>query len=276
MNTESIQKTLALQERKIPIIVELTGVTGVGKTTIVPELKAELARRGLLAEEVDDALLKFYGLDWVTNRKLRSLFINLLAIFPGINYISTPTGRQLWDLVRRNVRAERPSWRMEVYMLRNCLTKIGVNALLNRLASRSNTHQAPAHVAHPQNNRFPWTFILVDEGMLHLAHTLFVHANLPPHPEEILKFSQLVPQPDIAIWVTSDPEKSIQCTVARGHKRVHTGLDSARTFVAFAYRMFRILLSSESLSSPLLEVDYSGTSAAKAAAKMADFLHSFS
>lgn len=274
MNPEFIQEITDNQKIKYPIRVELTGVTGVGKTTIVPALKAELSQRGLLAEEVDDALLKFYGLDWVKNRKLRSLFINILAFFPGISYILTPKGRQLWELVRRNVRADRPSLVMEVYMLRNCLMKIGVNALLDHLASRPNANVNPDRIAYPQNNRFPWTFILVDEGMLHLAHTLFVCANLPPHPEEIQQFSQIVPQPDIAIWVTSDPDKSIQCTLDRGHKRVPPGLDAARRFVEFAYQTLWMLLTSESLSSKILEVDYSGSLTTQAARKIADFLQS--
>jgi hypothetical protein len=250
-----------------PIRVELTGVTGVGKTTIVPALKAELARRGLLAEEVDDALLKFYGLDGVKNRKLRSLLINTIAFLPGLSYISTPTGRQLWELVRRNVRIDRPGLGMEVYMLRNCWMKIGVNVLLDRLANRPN--------AKADSDRFPWHFILVDEGTLHLAHTIFVRADSPPDAVEIQQFSQLVPQPAIAIWVKSDLEKSIQCTLDRGHKRVPPGLDAAKAFVEFAYETFRILLTSEARSCQLLEVDYSGISAEQAAAKMADFLQGF-
>ena len=87
------------------------------------------------------------------------------------------------------------NFRLAWMLLRNVVKRMGVHqALTDRHANLSN-----------------FDFILCDEGILHAAHNLFVHTTSSPNPQEILRFANLVPMPDLVIWVTAPPDQSIAC-----------------------------------------------------------------
>jgi hypothetical protein len=229
-----------------PIRVEFTGVTGVGKTTLIPIVKQLLLEKGISTEEVDEAILRFYALTFIRNPRYRTLTIHFLVFFPFLQYILSLEGWKLFCLAVNTTIKTAKNLKMAVYMIRGFFVKIGRNCLLERLKKTDNTQ------------RFSWDLILIDEGTLHIVHTLFVHEESQPCFEKILQFSHLVPQPDLAIWITAEPEKSIQCTLQRGHKRVKNDKLYAQNFVTYAYQSFDHLLSSEAIESKIFKFDYSG------------------
>jgi thymidylate kinase len=229
--------------RNREVRLELTGVTGVGKTTLIPMLRQILSNQGIVIQEADEAILQCHGLSFVKNSKLRSLLIHLLVFPAFVRYGLTPDGQKLIGLALRVTRKTAQNWAIAAYMLRTFFVQMGVHCWLEQ---RQNRHQT-----------LKWDLIVIDEGTFHIAHTLFVHQDIPPNFEEILEFCHLVPQPELVVWVTANPEKSIQCTLKRGHKRVKSDLASAQKFVEYAYQTFEMLLDSQRICSKLIKIDYS-------------------
>jgi thymidylate kinase len=224
--------------------VELTGVTGVGKTTLIPIIKTLLAERGILAEESDTAILKFYHLNFIKFPAIRSVLIHFFVFVPYLVHLKQSKGLELLKFCINALKLNISEWAMFLYMLRNCYVQLGINQWLQQMKN------------YPHQKNLPWDVILVDQGSLQIAHTLFVHPNYSPKSEDIINFRRLVPQPDIAIWIVSDLEKSIQCTLKRGHKRVKSDRASAQAFVESAYQTFETLFSSYEVSAKFLKVDY--------------------
>jgi deoxyadenosine/deoxycytidine kinase len=124
-------------------------------------------------------------------------------------------------------------------LLRNFAKRIGIYALLQDLKKK-------------QKNHINCDFILWDEGILQSAHNLFVHANTVPNIQEIEYFKSLVPQPEIVVWIKASPEKSIQCTLTRGHKRVKKNIDLVKKFIDHACLVFDNLLSGPTIHTHLV------------------------
>lgn len=231
--------------------VEFTGVTGVGKTTLVGQLKTLLRSQGLTALDAHDVILSVYRLPFVRSRPLRLLLIHGLSLLPFIRYTSSiPEGRQLSLLAWQATRRYAQNWKIALYMLRTFYVLIGVWGLTEQIVRQS-----------PDGGK-PCDFIFYDEGTLHILHTLFAHTKTSPDPAAIKKFATLVPLPDVSIWLTSDLDQSIQCTLNRGHKRVQPNtLDTATMFVNHSHQAFELFFGTEPLRTTWFKVDCSPSGA---------------
>lgn len=231
--------------------VEFTGVTGVGKTTLVSQLKTMLRSQGLTALDAHDVILSFYRLSFVRSRPLRRLLIHGLSLLPFVRYtFSTQAGRELLLLAWQATRRYAQSWKIALYMLRTFYVLIGVWGLTEQI-----TRQSPGRGE-------PCDFIFYDEGTLHILHTLFAHTNTAPDPATIAQFAAWVPLPDVSIWLTSDLDQSIQCTLKRGHKRVQPNtLETATMFVNHSHQAFELFFGSEHLQTTWFKVDCSPSGA---------------
>jgi hypothetical protein len=98
-----------------------------------------------------------------------------------------------------------------------------------------------------------------DEGAVHAAHNLFVHAGSAPRREEIGLFATVVPKPDVLVWVTAPVAQSLAVTLRRGHDRVRGPAASARTFVERGQEAFTELCSADGVRERLLCVDNSAS-----------------
>lgn len=222
-------------------IVEFTGVTGVGKTTLWAAVKDVLSDQGIVARDAYDVILARYGLNLIRYPKLRSVIIDLLTLFPFLRYISTGKGLGLLGLAIRVIRRDARGSLTKFNLARNFAKQIGVYVLLAKLRRK---------LDHCD-------FVICDEGTLHIAHNLFVHTDTAPDPREIVDFSNMAPKPDIVIWVKATKEQSIECILRRGHPRVKDSSYAAQAFVKHGYFTFSVLCSDESVQDKLFVIDNS-------------------
>jgi hypothetical protein len=223
---------------KRPLLVEFTGVTGAGKSTLVTALIDVLSRQGFAAREAHDMLLARYGLRCQRWPGLRAVFIHLLAVLPFLRYMLTREGFRLACFAARVVARDAGSFRLAIRLLRNFVKQIGTYRLLLRLQPRLQGCD----------------FILCDEGGLHVAHNLFVHAGAAPRRDEILLFADIIPKPDVIVWVKAPAAHSIACTLERGHPRVPGTAAAAQAFVDHAQLTFDTLCSLPELRNRTLAV----------------------
>ena len=130
------ETNVSLQTESEAIIVEFTGVTGVGKTKLVAAVKDVLSDQGFLARDAYDVILAVYGLNLARHPQLRSVLIDLRAFLPFLRYTSTREGLKLLHLATRAIRRDAGTLPIAANLLRNLIKRIGVHILLTNLQHR--------------------------------------------------------------------------------------------------------------------------------------------
>jgi hypothetical protein len=126
-------------------------------------------------------------------------------------------------------------------LLRNFMKRIGSHCLLERLRDEMRDYDV----------------VIWDEGVVHAAHNLFVHAGTEPKREEIEEFGRIVPKPDLLIWVTAPTAQSANVLLGRGHSRVRATTSAAQAFVKHAQITFEVLSCVQGLKERIFQVDNS-------------------
>jgi thymidylate kinase len=204
------------------MLVELTGSTGAGKSTLTAQLLAALQASGYRALTAEQFVLRHFGLplDRLTWRPALSLLLDLLA-FPSFLRFAL-RHRQLGRLMLTVVWRDAQPLAFKLNVLRNIAKHMGTTELLRR---------------HGHTGEI----VLLDEGLVHQAHSLFVHPNAEPRPVEVARFVADVPLPDLLVLVEAQRSDLVERTLRRGHPRVPRA--SAAEMTRFIDRAQRVLRS---------------------------------
>jgi hypothetical protein len=184
-------------------------------------------------------LLDACGLGRVRTPGLRSLLVSLVTLFPFLQHASTPRGNRLTRMGLRLIARDAGSVANAARLLRNFVKRLGVHEQLS--AGRDRLQE--------------YDFLLLDEGIVHTVHNLFVHMRAAPDPEELRRFVALLPRPDLLIWVKAPREQSLACVARRGHGRVAGTREDARAFVEHAHTAFELLGSLDPLPGRFFSID---------------------
>jgi hypothetical protein len=96
----------------------------------------------------------------------------------------------------------------------------------------------------------------VDEGTLHAAHNLFVHASAEADAGDLQTFIKLVPLPDVVVYVTQSESVLIDRAMQRGHKRIPARSPAkAQLFIQRGVDVFDKLIRGLELQRGLLVVE---------------------
>ena len=165
------------------MLVEFIGCSGSGKTTLSRQVHAYIKRKALL---VDDPMSIRFG-HRISNRiyseTIKNLALEATAI-PSILSSHSSKHQQLWSLLYPLIKNNSVSHWERLRLFRSVFRKLG-------------TYQ---HIATLQyRNRC----VLVDEGTIHLAHVIFGRMKIPVESPEFSSFLELVPLPNLLVWVKS-------------------------------------------------------------------------
>ena len=173
------------------MIVEFIGSTGAGKTTLISEVHRRLAKTGRVTTSIDLAT-GLLGLRGVTNPTLQNLIMELVSLPVFIltlykhNQFIRHTGKLLWRKTGFSIQT--------IHNLRSLERKIGM-------------YEITKHLGKDQ-------IILVDEGPI-LALHMFVSTGNTYTPEEITRFTDLLPLPDLVVYIRASVDTIIERTVRR-------------------------------------------------------------
>jgi AAA domain len=202
------------------LLVELIGSTGAGKSTVTAHLLEMLGREGRHAVTSDQFVLRYYGLglDSFNRQSLRSLLVDLL-VFPWFLRFAIGHLRLCCFMVKIARRDIELTW-FRLNVLRNIAKQMGLYELLRRRVSADQV-------------------VVLDEGLVHQAHSLFVHPTHAPRPEELMRFVRDIPPPDLLVLVEAPKMDVIRRTVERGHPRVPGArIVEVGTFIERAQEVF--------------------------------------
>ncbi|WP_146155079.1 hypothetical protein [Photobacterium lipolyticum] len=97
--------------------------------------------------------------------------------------------------------------------------------------------------------------IIIDEGILHIAHYLFVHESIEPDLKQLQTFIELAPCEDVVVYLCTLKNTLIERTRVRGHKRIPDGsLEAIESFINHAITTFNFLGVNPKINPKLLLV----------------------
>lgn len=179
--------------------IELIGCTNAGKSTLAASILRACRQQGVEISLAEDFVLKQLRLNWIKNRLLRRLLVNLIALIASL--LTWKNNRQFYRFAAQLL-FQLPIGRLEkTALFRNVLKKIGTYEIIR-------TYSAGQQI------------ILVDEGVLQAAHNLFVHVSATVNSKHLSTFSELVPLPDAVVYLRQPGGLLIERIMNRGHKRI--------------------------------------------------------
>lgn len=216
------------------MIVEFIGSTGSGKTTLISEVHRRLAKTNRVTTSIDLAT-GLLGLRGVTNPTLQNLAMELVSL-PF--FISTLYRHN--EFIRHTVKLfwRKTSFSIQtIHNLRSLERKIGIYEITKRLGKDQ--------------------IILVDEGPILAAH-MFVSTGNTYTPEEITRFTDLLPLPDLVVYIRASVDTLIERTVRRADPPREVDVKNLALMEAYLKRtvaMFDQLTQAENIRPRLLVVE---------------------
>ena len=218
--------------------LELVGCTGAGKSTLAARV-ADVARaEGIELVLGDEYALKQLGLGHLRTKWLRAVLVHVLALW---GCVSRGWRHRRFIKFASHVLRQTPIPRRQRWnQLRKVLKQLGRYEVI-------------------RSRRQAQTSVLVDEGTLHAAHNLFVHTACDLNPEHVRQFAELVPLPDIVIYLRQREEVLVERTLKRGHPRISDQTHQAvAKFVHEAVMAFDQLSKHERIAPRMLVVQEIG------------------
>ncbi len=218
-------------------MVEFTGCTGAGKTTISFRVIEKLQRLGVETVSVHPRMFVLGGRlsEGLTNETAQNIIMDLRAL--KRLFLSFNDHYELLRFSLKILRYHADSLTEALNLFRSVCRKTGIYHLL-------------------RSNKFRHKMIVVDEGSVHSIHNLFVHLNSVPNQGFLSEFSRLVQLPDLIVYVHSP--LNVLLEQARNRKdppRRLTGTQLVK-FVENARQVFEEFMSIDIIKERTLTVNY--------------------
>lgn len=216
--------------------IELIGSTSAGKTTLAKKMVEAGKNNGLHVSLSDDFMLEQLHLGWVKNDFVRRRLVEIVAYATWFTCLVRY--KDFCRFVVREGKSSSGSWFYKINRIRNVIRKIGIFEFISR---RSGSQQ----------------IVLADnEGILQGVHNLFVHQNSQANLHKISRYIELVPLPDVVLYLKQEEDVLVSRTLGRGHARVAGGSpENVVHFVRQAMAVFNELINIPKIQEKLLIVD---------------------
>lgn len=217
------------------MIVEFIGSTGAGKTTLISEVQKSLARRVAVTTSYDLVATPL-GLSGMTHPTGR----NLVKEFVGLPFLirSLPRHKAFILFTLRMLARQADLSIFTINNLRSLVRKLGVYEIGRR---REQHH-----------------IVLVDEGTILTAHNVFVYSSARYTAGEIDRFANLVPLPDIIVYVRAPVDSMVERSLRRSDPPRELRSKNRvliEKYITRATAMFDQLVKAENIQSRTLTVE---------------------
>jgi deoxyadenosine/deoxycytidine kinase len=216
--------------------IEIIGSTSAGKTTLAQKMVNAGKKSGVNIDMSDDFMLEQLHLDWVANNFMRRRLVEVVAIWICLKNLATY--KDFIVFVFREGKSSPGTWYYRANRIRNVIRKIGIFEFISQ---RADTQQ----------------FVIADnEGLLQGLHNLFVHSNSEADVTKIARYVELIPMPDLVLYLYQDEQVLVSRTLKRGHARiVGSSPEKMAHFIGQAVAVFDELIKIPKIQDRLLVVD---------------------
>ncbi len=203
------------------MMVEFIGCSGAGKTIVCKYVHDILAKTEYeVCTPLEIALGKSIA-DRVHSEHSQNAILDLVALPYFVFKIHKFSPFFLFCL--KLIKANSRSWRQTMLLTRSVVRKLGLFIFLSQ-------------------RKFEEKIVLIDEGTFHIAHVIFVNGRGVFSDNAIIRFKQMVPKPDLIVFVQAPLRAVIERTEQRTDKPIR-GVDSQqlKKFLVKADRLFENL-----------------------------------
>lgn len=178
------------------MLIEIIGPSGAGKTKIAGKIIRLLLKQpvGIFTVHPDFFPFKPKVFGRPTNQTLQNLNLDLLALKTILG--SYKKNKPLIDFAAMALRKYADSRLTGLNLFRGVCRKIGL-------------------AQYVRESRFKNNIVIVDEGLTHAVHNLFVHFGNQHCPEDLRDFSNLFPLPDLILYIKSPVQLLLQHSQSR-------------------------------------------------------------
>jgi thymidylate kinase len=237
------------------MMIEFIGSTGAGKTTLIETVQHRLAK----AANVSTAFHRIatpLGMQGVTHPTAQNLIQELMGLPFFLQ--SLWRNRKFLVFALRMLRRQRRFTFFTLNYLRALERTMGTYEWIRRFPSSQ--------------------FVLVDEGTVLLAHSLFVFSDALYRPEDVEEFANLVPLPDILVYIRAPMDSLIKRSLRRSDPpREMRAKDPVQieNYMKRAVAMFEQLIHTETMQKRVLIVDnpeFASTARESVSAQVCQFI----
>jgi len=205
------------------VIVEFTGITSSGKTTISLMVIEKLKKAGVDLYCVHSKEFNIAGhmATLIQKDTLQNLYMDLVSLwYLGFNL---KTYSRLLSFAYGVIRADKDVAFHKMNRFRSVCRKVGINHLV-RQRGRSGL------------------VTIIDEGIIHSIHNLFVQPYAVPDKSLIKEYSEMIQLPDIIVYVKPPKELLIERAFRRKDITRRVNRDSLIDFIKNAQEVFDIFM----------------------------------
>ena len=216
--------------------IEIIGSTSAGKTTLARKMVFSGMNKGEFVSLSDDFVLEKSHLGWVRNDFLQRRIVEIIALVICLNHLNEY--KDFLRFVFHEGKSSPGSWIYKVNRMRNVIRKIGVFEFISKRAAYGQV-------------------VLADnEGLLQGVHNLFVHQNGGSDLTKISRYVDLVPLPDVVLYLQQDEDVLVSRTLERGHARIKADApENVVNFIHQAVKVFNELAQIPKVQERLIIVD---------------------
>jgi hypothetical protein len=202
------------------IQIEIIGCTSAGKSTLIKQIVDASRNQAIPLSTSYDFILNQFGCGWIQNHKLRMSLLNLFTLWACL--VSWHQYRALLHFIFNVIRHLPASIGLigKVKIARIACRNIGIDSILRH----SNSVQQ---------------IVLADEGILQIAHYLFVHVAIAPNLDELSQFLEVARSPDAVLYLQQPEFVLLERVNRRGHHRIPAHIPmAAEDFIRHAIDLF--------------------------------------
>lgn len=219
------------------MIVELVGCTSSGKSTL---LKKIVDRHQGECPEVIAAqtfVLRATHLSWLKNEMVRRIAINLIGLVCCVLYYRKNIPTLNFSFAYLKHLPPTVNLRERIKIARIVVRNIGIYELISHCDSTEK-------------------IVVLDEGILHIVHYLFVYESITPEIKQVEKLLSLISIPDSVILLSAPKKVLIERTMIRGHERITANsYESVDAFISHALAVFEFLKTCPEIRKKLCTVN---------------------
>jgi len=178
------------------MIVELIGSSGAGKTTLIGLLRRRGGSVGPIVS-ADDLIMDRPGRRWITNPKAVNLVADV-TVLPS--FLRGPDrDREFVRFAFDRLKRHAPTRFARYNYLREIVRNVGKHEMARRAGAKAT--------------------VLVDEGAVLTAYHLFVYSDASFDQSDLDRFAELVPLPDLIVYVTAPLSVLVDRAIRRPDRR---------------------------------------------------------
>ena len=174
--------------------IEFAGCTGTGKTTLARETRAVMESRGIPVFSPFELVFGRRARGLVRDERAQNVLLDV-ALFPFVITFCVRHSRVAWLLFSHLLFRPPPPIRA-VARLRSLAGKMGIHVLHRLCGARPGV-------------------VLIDEGMLHSVHNVFVYTPTTASAATLEEFASQVPLCDLTVILTASVDDIVVTTATR-------------------------------------------------------------